>query len=282
MFTPFSMNLHGKLIEFNRPQVMGILNVTPDSFYVSSRKFDYEAIVHRTGEMLEEGVDIIDLGAYSTRPGADVVTEEEEITRIQRGLKAVRSVAPDIPVSVDTFRSKVARIAVEEFGADIINDVSGLSLDENMAKTVAELGVPYILMHMRGTPETMQNLSDYDNVVADVCKELSHQLMILRSHGVRDIILDPGLGFAKTTQQNFDLLGRIDYIKRLFGLPVLVGVSRKSMITKTLGIKPEDALSGTSVLNTISLLQGTSIIRVHDVAAARQAITLVSKINSWK
>lgn len=276
-FIPFSLNLHGRLYECARPQVMGIINVTPDSFYPGSRVCDSDSIKRRVAQMIEQGVDMIDVGAYSSRPGADEVSELEEIQRLELGLHAIRSVAPDIPVSVDTFRAEVACRAIMHMGGDIINDISGLTLDSKMIDVVAQTGAPYILMHMRGNPATMQTLTDYDDVVTDVAAELSKQVVKLRERGVKDIILDPGIGFAKTVDDNFRLLSAVNHFVKMFDLPVLIGISRKSLITKTLNISPSEALNGTTVLNTIALLNGASIIRVHDVREARQAVDLVTK-----
>ena len=275
LFTPFSLNLHGNLCEFTRPQIMGIINVTPDSFYPGSRVADDTAICHRVEEMLGQGVNMIDVGAYSSRPGADDVTPDEELRRLRMGLEAIRRVAPNIPVSVDTFRASVARVAVEELGADIINDISGGLLDESMATTIVSLRVPYVLMHMRGTPATMQQLTDYPegDVTAGVLQELSERIETLTQLGVNDIIVDPGFGFSKTLEQNYDLLRNLGLLQ-CFERPVLVGMSRKSMITRALDIAPDQALPGTIAANTIALMQGAAILRVHDVEAARQAITV--------
>jgi dihydropteroate synthase len=274
LFKEFSLNVHGKLQEFTKPQVMGIVNVTPDSFYAGSRTQNETAIANRVESMLAQDVDMIDIGAYSSRPGAADVTEDEELARLRTGLKAVRSIAPDIIVSVDTFRSEVARMAIDE-GADIINDISGGDLDNRMFATVAELKVPYVLMHMRGTPDTMQQLTDYEggNVTAGVLQELSEKVARLAYAGVCDIIIDPGFGFSKTMEQNYDLLRNMG-VFQVFGRPVLAGVSRKSMITRALGIEADEALNGTTVINTLALLEGAAILRVHDVAAARQAVDL--------
>lgn len=272
-FTPFSLNVGGRLIEYSRPAVMGIVNVTPDSFYAGSRTADAEAVGRRVAAMLDEGVDIIDVGAYSSRPGAADVSPEEELERLARGLEALRRVAPDAVVSVDTFRASVARKAVSDFGPLIINDISGGALDEAMFETVAELGVPYIMMHMRGTPADMQEHCDYDNLAADVLAELGERLGRLTLMGVNDIIVDPGFGFSKTLEQNYELLESLPLFA-LFHRPILVGLSRKSMATRLLGIETAEALNATTVLNTLALDRGASILRVHDVAAARQAVDL--------
>lgn len=276
-FKPFSLNIKGRLHEFDRPQVMGIINVTPDSFFSGSRTVDEKSIARRIAQMITEGVDMIDIGAYSSRPGAEDVTQEEEITRLKRGLGVLRDTAPDIMVSVDTFRADVARIAIEEMGADIINDISGGNLDDRMFETVAELNVPYILMHMRGTPATMNTLTDYTDVTAGVLKELSEKINRLSLLGANDIIIDPGFGFSKTIGQNYKLLHDLNVL-HLFHRPILVGVSRKSMIYRTLDTIPEDALNGTTVINTVALLNGAAILRVHDVKEAAEAVRLTQLI----
>ncbi len=247
---------------------MGIVNVTPDSIFADSRTYDDNAIKARVRKMLDEGADIIDIGAYSSRPGADEVSVEEETMRIAKGMMIIRQIAPDTIISVDTFRADVARVAVESYGADIINDISGGDLDDKMWSTAAQLHAPYILMHMRGTPATMQSMTDYKNVTADVVNDLSAKLRKLRLAGVADVIIDPGFGFGKTIEQNFDLMRNLDIIAGTLDAPLLVGISRKSMITKSLNISTADALAGTIALNTIALMRGASIIRVHDVAEA--------------
>lgn len=272
-FTPFSLNIGGRLVDYTRPAVMGIVNVTPDSFYAGSRTTDAEAVGRRVTAMLGEGVDIIDVGAYSSRPGAADVSPEEEYERLARGLEAVRRVAPDAVVSVDTFRASVARKAVSDFGPLIINDISGGALDDDMFETVAELGVPYIMMHMRGTPADMQQHCDYDSLASDILAELGERLGRLTLMGVSDIIVDPGFGFSKTLAQNYELLASLPLFA-LFHRPLLVGLSRKSMATRLLGIDTADALNATTVLNTLALDRGASILRVHDVAAARQAVDI--------
>lgn len=273
-FTPFSINLRGKLYEFDRPQVMGILNVTPDSFYAGSRTIDEGSIARRVETLVAQGADMIDIGAYSSRPGADNVTPEEETARLSRGMKLLREIAPDIIVSVDTFRAEVARIAVVEMGVDIINDISGGDLDPDMFPTVARLNVPYILMHMRGTPETMNKYCDYNDVTADVIAALSSKTRQLSLLGVSDVIVDPGFGFSKTVEQNYEMLRDLEAFHAL-ERPLLIGISRKSMIYRPLDITPEEALNGTTVINTLALLQGAAILRVHDVKEAVEAIKLV-------
>lgn len=272
-FTPFSLNIGGRLVDYTRPAVMGIVNVTPDSFYAGSRTTDAEAVGRRVTAMLGEGVDIIDVGAYSSRPGAADVSPEEEYERLARGLEVVRRGAPEAVVSVDTFRASVARKAVSDFGPLIINDISGGALDDDMFETVAELGVPYIMMHMRGTPADMQQHCDYDSLASDILAELGERLGRLTLMGVSDIIVDPGFGFSKTLAQNYELLASLPLFA-LFHRPLLVGLSRKSMATRLLGIDSADALNATTVLNTLALDRGASILRVHDVAAARQAVDI--------
>lgn len=273
MFAPFSLNLKGCLHIFSRPQVMGILNVTPDSFYSGSRTMSDSEIGHRVESMIADGADFIDVGAYSSRPGAADVSVEEEISRLRKGMSVLRKLAPEIPVSVDTFRASVAKVAIEELGADIINDISGGSLDPEMFATVAELKAPYILMHMRGTPATMQQFTDYDNVTADVILDLSSKLRQLRLLGVADVIIDPGFGFSKTAGQNFELMRNLSDFSSL-ECPVLVGISRKSMITRTLDIEASEALAPTVALNAIALTKGAAFIRVHDVREAAQTVSL--------
>lgn len=280
-FKPFSLNLKGELIEVTRPQVMGILNVTPDSFYGDSRSFDADTISRRIDEMVSEGVDIIDLGAYSSRPGADEVTPQQEMQRLEMGMEILQKKSVAAPISVDTFRAEVAKYAVEALGADIINDISAGLLDEDMISTVAQLKVPYIAMHMRGNPSTMSQLSEYNNVTAEVMRELSERINRLTLAGVNDIIIDPGFGFAKTTEQNFELLRNIELLHEL-GYPLLVGVSRKSMIYKSLNITATEALNGTTVVNTLALQAGAAILRVHDVKAAHEAIKLIQLTNNTK
>ena len=276
-FTPFSLNIRGRIVEIKKPQVMGILNVTPDSFYAGSRTETLTSIRSRVRARMDEGADIIDIGAYSSRPGAADVTPEEETERLRRGMEALRLEAPHVMVSVDTFRASVARAAVEEMGVDIINDISGGDLDPDMAPTVAALHVPYILMHMRGTPSTMQQLTDYpDGVTADVITSLSRKIDALRLRGVADIIADPGFGFAKTVEQNYELMRHLPELSRLLEVPLLVGVSRKSMFTRPLGITPAEALPATIAANTLALTAGAAFIRVHDVAPAVQARAVVA------
>lgn len=281
-FTPFSLNLRGQLHEYRHPQVMGIVNATPDSFYEGSHNTCAEDIARRVSAMVAQGADMIDLGAYSSRPGADDVSPEEEIRRLRMAMKALREVAPSIPVSIDTFRASVARAAIEEMGADIINDISGGELDPEMFATVAELKVPYIMMHMRGTPATMTSLTDYgeQGVTASVINELWDRVRRFSYMGVADIIIDPGFGFAKTVEQNYRLLDSLQAIKEAFGRPILAGMSRKSMIYRPLGITPSDSLAGTITLHTVAMLKGSSIVRVHDVAEAVQSRDILQLLSA--
>ena len=276
-FKKFTLNIRGRLVEVDRPMVMGILNVTPDSFFEGSRATDVQSITLRVEQMLRDGVDIVDVGACSTRPGSVAVSEDEELDRVLLGIKTVRSVCQDVIISVDTFRSRVAETAVSA-GADIVNDISGGSQDPAMFETVVRLKVPYILTHSRGDAQTMGSRTDYSDVVADVVGELSEKLNRLALSGVADIIIDPGLGFAKTLDQNYRLLSSVSEIAGLLDRPVLIGLSRKSMITRVLNVSAGEALNGTSVLDTVALLRGASILRVHDVREAREAITLVEKL----
>lgn len=261
---------------------MGIVNATPDSFYAPSRSRDADAVKTRVEALVEAGADILDVGGYSSRPGAECVDESEETDRLATALTALRSVAPDIPVSVDTFRASVASVAVRELGADIVNDISAGTLDPEMITTVAALGVPYIAMHMRGTPATMQSLTDYPagGVAATVAAELSETLRTLALSGVADVIVDPGFGFAKTLEQNYELMDDLGELTSIVERPVLVGISRKSMITRALDISPDEALPATTALHLAALLQGASILRVHDVGEARQAVELSCRLNA--
>ena len=274
---PYSINVRGKLVDLSEPQIMGILNVTPDSFYSGSRKQTQDEVRERVEQIIAEGGQMIDIGAYSSRPGADDVSPEEEMRRLRMGMAIVREIAPDIPVSVDTFRADVARMCVEELGVDIINDISGGELDKDMFATVAKLGVPYILMHMKGNPQNMQNNPHYDDLMKEILLYFAEKVQQLRDLGQKDIILDPGFGFAKTVEHNYELMNHMDELK-VFELPILSGISRKSMIYKLLGTNPQEALNGTTVLNTISLLKGASILRVHDVKEAREVAIMVKTL----
>lgn len=265
-----------KLFNFTRPLIMGVLNVTPNSFYEDSRKPLLNDAIFQANEMIERGVDIIDIGGISTQPNADLLSSEEEISRVIPVIKEIRKNHPKVLLSIDTFRSDVAQVAVDS-GADIINDVYGGRFDKNMFQTVAKLDVPYILMHSRGFAEDMQTFCDYEDVVADVCFELSQSLTQLRTLGVKDIIVDPGFGFAKTLDQNYQLFKGISFLKTL-NCPILVGISRKSMIYKLLNTSPTHTMTGTTVLNTIGLLNDASIIRVHDVKEAIETRQMILKL----
>ena len=280
MNTPkqYTINVNGQLIDLSRPQVMGILNVTPDSFYFGSRKQTEWEIRERVEQIINEGGQMIDIGAYSSRPGADDVSEEEEMRRLREGMKIVKELAPDMPASVDTFRANVAKMCVEELGVGIINDISGGELDKDMFKTVAKLGVPYILMHMKGTPQTMQQAPHYDDLMKEVMMYFAEKVQKLRDLGQKDIILDPGYGFAKTLDHNYQLL-RPQEMLQVFDLPLLVGISRKSMIYRLLDTCPQEALNGTSVLNTIALQKGANILRVHDVKECVEVVKIVRKMH---
>lgn len=277
--TPYSINVNGKLIDLAEPQVMGILNVTPDSFYSGSRKQTEEDIRNRVKQIIDEGGQMIDIGAYSSRSGADDVSTQEEMARLRHGMKIVNEMAPGMPVSVDTFRADVAKMCVEELGVGIINDISGGELDKRMFETVAKLGVPYILMHMKGTPQTMQQAPHYDDLMKEIMLYFAEKIQKLRDLGQKDIILDPGYGFAKTIEHNYELLGHQEML-HVFELPLLVGISRKSMIFRLLGSSPEESLNGTSVLNTIALQKGASILRVHDVKECVEVVKIVKMMEN--
>lgn len=275
-----TLNLRGKLYSLCEPKIMGILNVTPDSFYAESRTSNEEHIAARVQQLMDDGADMIDIGGYSSRPGADDVSPEEEMNRLRRGLRVVRRLYPEVPISVDTFRADVARMCVEEEGADIINDISGGMMDRQMFRTVARLGVPYILMHMQGTPDTMQQAPHYENLRREVMLYFAERIDRLCQMGAKDIIVDPGFGFGKTLEHNYELFHHLDDFN-LFNLPLLVGISRKSMIYKLLGGTPQTSLNGTTVLNTIALMKGVHILRVHDVKEAVEAKRIVMKMTEW-
>ena len=279
MKTPLFINVNGKLMDLSQPQVMGILNVTPDSFYAGSRGVAERDIIDRLRQMTDEGASIIDIGAYSSRPDADDVSTEEEMARLRHALNLVRQHQPDAVVSVDTFRADVARMCVEEYGVAMVNDISAGEMDDEMFPTIARLGVPYIAMHMKGTPQTMQINPQYEHFLKEIFYFFSEKAQKLRDLGVKDIIIDPGFGFGKTIEHNYQLMNHLEEFK-LFGLPLLVGISRKSMIYKLLGTTPEEALNGTTVLNTIALQKGAHILRVHDVKAAVEAVKIVEKMKA--
>ena len=269
-----SINCKGKLISFDQPIVMGIINMTPDSFYAGSRKRELDAVVQTAGKMLEEGATFIDIGGQSTRPGSERVSAAEEGDRVIYAVEAIQHAFPNALISIDSFYSEVVRAAVQA-GAAIVNDVSACSIDPELAPTVAYLQVPYVLMHMKGDLKTMQLNPVYDNVVLEVFDDLNKKMAMLIQNGIKDIIIDPGFGFGKTIAHNLQLLSGLSYFKQL-GKPILVGLSRKATIYKSLQITPEEALNGTTVMNTISLLNGAQILRVHDVKAAMEAIHLIS------
>jgi dihydropteroate synthase len=271
------INVGGKLLDLRVPRVMGILNITPDSFYKGSRYNTDEEIIIAATRMIKDGADILDIGGYSSRPGATDIQGDEESRRVLKAIKIVRREFPDAVISVDTFRAEIASEAVLGCGAQIINDISGGDGDGEMFGTIEKLNVPYILMHMQGNPRTMQLKPVYDDIVADILKWLGERIFKLKSLGVKDIIIDPGFGFGKTMEQNFEILRRLADFS-IAGLPLLAGMSRKSMIWKTLGLSADEALNGTAVLNTIALVKGADILRVHDVKEAVQAIRLFEKI----
>lgn len=275
----YTINVNGCLTPLDTPKVMGILNLSEDSFYAPSSAQTRERVLSRLDKMLSEGADIIDVGACSTRPGSIGVTLEEEMQALRMALPVIREQAPDVVVSVDTFRADVATMCVEEYGVSIINDISAGEMDNRMFDTIARLRVPYIIMHMQGTPATMQQNPQYEDVVHDVLTFLSRRADELHDKGVADVIVDPGFGFGKTLEHNYQLMERLDEF-HLLDMPLLVGVSRKSMIYKLLGSTPDDSLNGTTVLNTIALMKGAHILRVHDVKACRECIDVVEKLRS--
>jgi len=274
---PRYINAGGRLIDLEIPRVMGILNITPDSFYPGSRFNNDKEILRAATKMLEDGADILDVGGYSSRPGAKDISAEEESNRVLRVIKLLSLEYPDAVISVDTFRAEIAREAVLSCGALMINDISGGDADKNMFQVVEDLNVPYVMMHMKGVPQTMQNKPVYDDIVAEILRWFGDRIFKLKEAGVKDIIIDPGFGFGKTIEHNFELLKRLNDFS-IAGLPVLVGISRKSMIWKTLNIDAEAALNGTTALNTLALLNGADILRVHDVKEAVEAVKLVSRI----
>jgi len=271
-----TLNLRGRLIDFSEPKIMGILNVTPDSFYDGFRYTDETSMVQQVEKMTREGADLIDVGGYSTRPGAAEISIKEELSRVIPVVKTISKKFPEISISIDTFRSAVAIQAIES-GACMVNDISGGELDKEMFRTVALLDVPYVLMHSRGTPETMTGQTDYGNLLKEIMDYFHQKIAILHKLGVKDIIVDPGFGFAKTVAQNFELLNKLAHFQ-ILGKPIAAGLSRKSLIWRTLKTTPEDALNGTSILNTIALIKGASILRVHDVREAYETIQLVNQL----
>ena len=268
------INVNGSLLDLSGPCVMGILNITPDSFYAGSRMQTEAEIAARAQQILDEGARIIDIGAYSSRPNAENVSPREEMERLRMGLEILRKTQPGAVISVDTFRADVARMCVEEYGVAIINDIAAGEMDADMFRTVVELNVPYIMMHMQGTPRNMQQHPHYDNLLKEVFLYFAQKVQQLRDLGMKDIILDPGFGFGKTVEHNYELLAHLEEF-RVFELPLLVGISRKSMIYRLLGNTPQDALNGTTVLDTICLLKGADILRVHDVREAVETVKIV-------
>ncbi|MDR0231269.1 MAG: dihydropteroate synthase [Dysgonamonadaceae bacterium] len=275
-----AINIKGSLMDFSTPKVMGILNITPDSFFEGSRKQTEEEIRKRITQIIEEGADIIDIGGYSSRPNAAFVSEEEEMQRLDYALSILFEMYPDAVVSVDTFRSEVARKCVEKYGVAIINDISAGNLDDKMFDVVAGLKVPYIIMHMQGTPQTMMQYTTYNNLIQDIFLYFSEKINQLHRMGVNDIIIDPGFGFSKTTNQNYQLMNSLE-IFCTFELPILVGISRKRMIRNILNCSPEESLNGTTVLNTLALTKKANILRVHDVKEAVEAVKLyIASVNN--
>lgn len=273
----YSINIRGQLLILDSPKVMGILNVTPDSFYLNSRKQTDEDITKRIEQLVTEEVDIIDIGGYSTRPNAEDVAPSEEMNRLRRALKIIKEIAPKTIISVDTFRSEVASMCVEEYGADIINDISAGELDANMFSTIARLNVPYILTHMKGTPQDMQQKPSYENIMGEVLPYLAEKVNRLHDMGVKDIIVDPGFGFGKSIEHNYQMMAHLEGFHSL-ECPLLAGVSRKSMVYRLLEVSPDEALNGTTALHSIALMKGVHILRVHDVTACKQCIKIVENI----
>ena len=270
-------NIKGKLMDFSSPKVMGILNITPDSFFQGSRKQTEKETAERVQQMISEGADIIDVGGYSSRPNAAFVSEQEELERLRFGLKILFKEAPNAIVSIDTFRANIAKVCVEDYGAAIVNDISAGGLDDKMFDTIAALQVPYIIMHMRGTPQSMMEQTQYNHLMKDIFLYFAEKINILHQKGVNDIWIDPGFGFSKTTDQNYEVLNKLEQF-RIFELPILVGFSRKTMIRDVIQVSADEALTGTTALNMFSLTQGADILRVHDVKDAVQTVQLFNKI----
>ncbi len=273
-----TINCKGTLVDLTTPKVMGILNLTPDSFYDGGKYKDADSILHRVATMLQEGATFIDMGAYSSRPGAEHVPEDEELARMLPVIDLVLKNFPDTLISIDTFRSKVASECIEH-GAAIINDIAAGNLDDAMMATVAKYQVPYIMMHMKGTPQSMQKEATYDDLIKDLRYYFSEKIDEATTYKINDIIIDPGFGFAKTVSQNFNLLNHLDLFQT-FGLPLLIGLSRKSMIYKTLGTTPQEALNGTTAMHTVALLKGANIIRAHDAKEAMECVKLVEALKA--
>lgn len=271
-----SLNCKGQLIDLSTPKVMGILNITPDSFYDGGQFKDSKSILMQTEKLISEGATFVDVGAYSSRPGADFVSENEELHRIIPVVELILKHFPKTLISIDSFRANVIRECVNA-GAVISNDISAGRLDDQMMKTIGELGIPYIMMHMRGTPQTMQNLTHYDQLITEIFSYFSERVQLAKQHQIMDIVIDPGFGFAKTLSQNYELLGKLEFFQNL-NCPILCGVSRKSMIYKTLNCLPKEALNGTTALNMVALMNGTNILRVHDVKEAMECVKLFNQL----
>jgi dihydropteroate synthase len=272
-----TLQIKGRLILWDEPQIMGVMNLTPDSFYEGSRlKLNKDDVLGRAQQMINDGADILDIGGYSSRPGAANISIEEEIQRIEDPIQWISEEFPEIIISVDTFRSEVARRGIEA-GAHMVNDISGGSLDPNMYKTISELSVPYIIMHMKGNPQNMQGKTDYENILREILNYFSEKLHIIREFGIKDVIIDPGFGFAKTLEQNYFLLKNLELFD-MINLPILVGLSRKSMIYKLLEVEPSEALNGTTALNMVALMKGANILRVHDVKEANETRKLFKQL----
>lgn len=271
-----TLNCNGKLLSLDKPIVMAILNITPDSFFDGGRYEESDAFRGQVKKLIDEGASLIDIGGMSSRPGAEIIPVKDELARILPVIQYIRKTYPEIVLSIDTIHSEVAEVVAGE-GAHIINDITGGHYDNNMLSTVARLKMPYVLMHMRGIPKTMNSLTEYDNLMLDMINYFRDQLRACREVGITDVILDPGFGFAKTVDQNFEMLNRLEELF-FFELPILVGISRKSMIWRTLSVNADDALNGTSVLNTVALQKGANILRVHDVKEARETIDLMEKL----
>lgn len=269
-----TLNVGGRLIQFDTPKIMGILNITPDSFFDGGEHTDEKSVLQKAEEMISDGADFIDVGGYSSRPGAEDVSEEEELNRVLPAIRSIVKRFPESIISIDTFRSEVARLALEE-GAMMVNDISGGTLDSKMFDLVVKYHIPYILMHMKGTPQTMKSKAEYENLIKEMLDYFHPKLHQLHQLGAADIMIDPGFGFAKTIAHNFELLKQLELLK-ILNKPMVIGLSRKSMIWKTLDTDPENALNGTTVLNTIALLKGASILRIHDVKEAVEAVKLTS------
>ena len=271
-----SLNCKGQLIDLSTPKVMGILNITPDSFYDGGQFKDSKSILVQTEKLISEGATFVDVGAYSSRPGANFVSENEELHRIIPVVELILKHFPKTLISIDSFRKNVIRECVNA-GAVISNDISAGHLDDQMMKTIGELGIPYIMMHMRGTPQTMQNLTHYDHLITEIFSYFSEQVQLAKQHKIMDVVIDLGFGFAKTLSQNYELLGKLEFFQNL-NCPILCGVSRKSMIYKTLNCLPKEALNGTTALNMVALMNGTNILRVHDVEEALECVKLFNQL----